>query len=284
MPILGRAITALGHNWHPNHFICRGCSRPIADESFYVAGDQPYHSDCYAQSVVKRCAYCNAPLLGSYRVDFFGTAFCPIHGAQYPTCTYCGRLVPTATHEGAICLHCRLTAIDSPTKAKRPVEVVRSWLANRGLLLRKGRVSLELCDRSRLDALSDGLPGAKHLGVTRTTMWNPFGNPSSVGILSGLPVLLFQGVVAHELGHAWLHENQVHGLPLKQEEGLCELLSFCFYKEAAKEAEGAYHAESIEKNPDGIYGDRFRFVYSQYLRMGLSTLVQFVKARKQLPS
>ncbi len=283
-PILGQAITALGYDWHPDHFICCSCSRSIADEEFYVAEGQPYHSRCYVQSIAKRCAYCQAPLLGGSLVDYFGTAFCAVHVQQYPACVFCSRLVPTATRAGATCSVCRESAIASSVEATRPVELVRAWLANRGISLKKETVALELCDHSKLNALSNVWLGSKCLGVTRTTLGNPFLSPSSVGILSGLPVILFEGVVAHELGHAWLHQSGVHGLTLKEAEGLCELLSFCFYKEGATETEAMYHAQSIEKNPDAVYGDGFRLVHRQYLRMGLSSLFQFVKAHRRLPA
>ena len=282
-PILGQAITAMGHDWHPEHFICRGCSRSIWDERFYVIEDRPYHSHCYAQSVAKRCAYCHTPLLGGYLVDHFGAAFCPIHAQQYPTCTFCPRLVPTTDCSTAVCSVCRRTVVSSREDAKRPVETVRAWLANRGIALRKETVSLELCDQSKLTSLSNAWVGSKCLGVTRTTLWNPFGNPSSVGILSGLPVTLFKGVVAHEFGHAWLHQNGILGISSKEAEGLCELLSFCFYKEAVAEKEGSHHADAIERNPDAVYGDGFRLAHRQYLRLGLSSLFQFVEAHKRLP-
>jgi len=282
-PILGQAITAMGHDWHPDHFICRGCSRSITDEQFYVVLDNPYHSHCYIQSVANRCTYCQAPLLGGYLVDHFGAAFCPIHAQQYPACTFCGRLVPTTDRAAAVCSVCRRTVVASREEAKRPVETVRSWLANRGIVLQKQTVSLELCDHSKLTSLSNAWVGSKCLGVTRTTLWNPFGNPSSVGILSGLPVTLFKGVVAHEFGHAWMHQNGLERLSPKEAEGLCELLSFCFYKEAVAEREGSYHAEAIEKNPDTVYGDGFRLAHRHYLQMGLSSLFQFAKAHKRLP-
>jgi hypothetical protein len=79
----------------------------------------------------------------------------------------------------------------------------------------------------------------------------------------------------------WWVASRNHGASAP---GLCELLSFCFYKEGATEKEGLYHAQSIEKNPDVVYGGGFRLVHSQYLRMGLSSLFQFVKAHKRLPA
>jgi hypothetical protein len=281
--IFGQVITAMGHDWHPDHFICRGCSRSIKDEQFYVGGDRPYHSHCYVQSVAKRCAYCQAPLLGGYLVDYFGAAFCPIHAQQYPACTFCGRLVPTTNCAGAACSMCRRAVVASREEAKRPVETVWLWLANRGIVLQTETVSLELCNHSKLTSLSNARVGSKCLGVTRTTLWNPVGNPSSVGILSGLPVTVFKGVVAHEFGHAWLHQNGVHDISSKEAEGLCELLSFCFYKEAVAEKEGPYHAEAIARNPDAVYGDGFRLAHRHYLRTGLSSLFQFVKINKRFP-
>jgi hypothetical protein len=284
-PILGRTIIAMGHDWHPDHFICCGCSRPITDEGFYVVEDRHYHSHCYVQSAAKRCTYCHAALLGAYLADYFGAAFCPIHAQQYPTCTFCGRLVPTTNRSAAVCSVCRGTGVAYREEARRPVETVRLWLANRGISLQKETVSLELCDHLKLNSLSKSGLNSKCLGVTRTTLWNPFAkNPSSVAILSGLPVTLFKGVVAHEFGHAWLHQNGILGISPKESEGLCELLSFCFYKEAVSGKESSYHAEAIERNSDPVYGDGFKLAHQQYRRMGLSSLFQFVKAHRRLPA
>jgi len=95
---------------------------------------------------------------------------------------------------------------------------------------------------------------------------------------------LFKGVVAHELGHAWLHQNGAHDISLKEAEGLCELLAFCFYKEVVTEKEGLFHAAAIEKNPDAVYGDGFRLVHQHYERQGLSALFQFVRHHGRLPA
>lgn len=47
-PILGDVITALKGKWHPECFVCTGCSRPFEDERVFVdAKGNGYDEECY---------------------------------------------------------------------------------------------------------------------------------------------------------------------------------------------------------------------------------------------
>jgi hypothetical protein len=78
-PIWGSYFTALGGTWHPEHFGCAACGRPITDASFNLHQGAPYHAECYANQLAPRCAYCAKPLPGEYLVDSWGTLFCKQH-------------------------------------------------------------------------------------------------------------------------------------------------------------------------------------------------------------
>ena len=73
-PIWGNYFTALGGTWHPEHFVCAACGRPITDASFNMYQKTPYHVGCYARQIAPKCAYCSEPLLGEYFVDAWGIA------------------------------------------------------------------------------------------------------------------------------------------------------------------------------------------------------------------
>ncbi|MFL5690761.1 MAG: LIM domain-containing protein, partial [Ktedonobacteraceae bacterium] len=125
-PIWGNYFTALGGTWHPEHFVCAACGRPITDASFNLHQGAPYHAACYANQVATRCAYCGKPLVGEYFVDSWGTAYCKQHQQEYPSCAYCGRLVPpaqqehspTGSSEAIRCPICRASAIEDVAEAK----------------------------------------------------------------------------------------------------------------------------------------------------------------------
>jgi DNA-directed RNA polymerase subunit RPC12/RpoP len=90
--IFGNYITALGATWHPEHFVCAACHKPIGDASFHEYKGRPYHAECYLQQVAPRCAYCGKPLVGQYEV-VDGKPYHPECYENYvaPRCAYCGK-------------------------------------------------------------------------------------------------------------------------------------------------------------------------------------------------
>lgn len=48
---------------------------------------------------------------------------------------------------------------------------------------------------------------------------------TAILVLYGLPRLVAGSIIAHEAMHAWLKLNQISGLSLKVEEGICQLMA-----------------------------------------------------------
>lgn len=84
--ITGRYITALGKDWHPEHFACASCDRPFGDEPFFEHEDHPYCQACYNQKFSPRCAGCGEPISGRYI-----TALDSVWHPQHFVCASCGR-------------------------------------------------------------------------------------------------------------------------------------------------------------------------------------------------
>lgn len=292
-PISGALVTALGYSWHPEHFVCAGCGSIIDGARFFVHDQKPYHQSCFAHSIAQRCQYCGVPLLGSYLIDHWGKPFCSRHKDEYPTCQFCGRLVRPdgrrISEDNSIapcCRECRSQAISSKTLAKHPFNAVIAWFAHRGLSLDQIEIPFELCSRERLNQYMGESGDSVHLGLTRTVSKQRLGFQEveilGINILSGLPVTLFQGVAAHELGHAWLHSNRILALQKHDEEGFCELLAFAFYTHA-KGNEAPYYAGCIEKNSDPVYGAGFRRIREVSRRHGFTKFLQILKSTRQMP-
>src|SRR5947209_822072 len=205
-PISGSYITALGATWHPEHFVCFACHRPIDDAQFNMHEGAPYHSECYLNRiaprcaychkpitgqyythegssyhaecyrdhVVPRCAYCSKPLMSRYQVDYWGTKYCQEHQNEYPKCAFCGRLVPPQQQEPGTkgkelvrCPICRTRAIETLDRARPLFQDAIQRLNAQGLYYTNVPLEVELVDRAGLAQLLHGRSGADALGATK---------------------------------------------------------------------------------------------------------------------
>jgi hypothetical protein len=229
--------------------------------------------------------------MGEFLIDHWDTKYCKEHQKQYPSCAYCGRLVPPQQQERGAevvrCSVCRSSAIETIEEAKPLYSRVVHWASSQGLTYNNLPLKLELCDRAKLVQLLRGRSGSHSLGATMSTTYRQDGRVvhtevSGVAILHGLPATLFQGVTMHELGHVWLIVHGIQGLPTWGEEGFCELLAYRYYQHL-QTPEACYHASSIEKNPDPAYGDGFRHLRTLVDKYSFSSLLSILKTSKQIP-
>ena len=290
--IWGDYLTALGATWHPEHFICAGCGRPIGGEQFFLHDNAAYHATCYSQQIAAHCAYCGKPLLNEYLVDHWGTKFCKEHQGQYPSCSFCGRLVPPQQQEArgemVRCPVCRATAIETVAEARPLYSQAIQWVSSQGLRYNSLPLSLELCDRAKLAELLREASQTHSLGATTSKTYTQNGHVvrnevSGIAVLQGLPAALFQGVTVHELGHVWLIVQGIEHLPGWAEEGFCELLSYRYYHEI-NTPESRYHALNIEQNADPVYGEGFRRVRALAEALGFPRFIEGLRTTKRLPS
>ena len=291
-PIYGGYTQALGANWHPEHFTCTACGRPIGSKQFTLHEHRPYHLACYENTVAPRCAYCNKPLIEQYMMDQWGTMYCSVHQTQYPRCAFCSRLVPPRAQEARAetirCTTCRSTAIESTEKAAPLFRKLIQWAGGQGLHYHNLSLTPELCRREKLAHYLQERTSVHSYGVTMSVTHTVNGQITrsevkGVAILWGLPSLLFQGVAIHELGHVWLVMQEIRNLPSWAVEGFCELLSYRYYSEV-KTVESLAHAKNIEQSNDPTYGEGFRRIRTiAELAGGWSRLIETLQTSKRLP-
>jgi len=61
-PVMGEIIQAMGKHFHPEHFLCQGCTKPLGTGNFFpLDADQGFASceTCFFQYYCPRCPYCN---------------------------------------------------------------------------------------------------------------------------------------------------------------------------------------------------------------------------------
>lgn len=290
-PIWSNYLSALGATWHPEHFCCAGCACPLGNEPFHLHNGAPFHSECYSRLIAPHCAYCGKSLMGQYLIDHWGTQFCPEHQQHYPSCAFCGRLVPNQLASAAreiSCSVCQSSAVQATTDARPLFSRVVHWVTNQGLFYNSLPLSLELCDQSRLAELLNEHGQTHPRGATTSSTYTQDGRVTrakvdGIAVLQGLPAVLFQGVTAHELGHVWLIVHGIQSLPNWGEEGFCEYLSHRYYCDL-NTPEGRYHAVCIENNTDPVYGEGFRRVRVLADASGFPRFLEILRTTKRLPS
>lgn len=57
-----QVVTALGRAWHPEHFVCGGCSTALGGSSFFEKDGAPFCPECYFERFSPRCGLCNQPI------------------------------------------------------------------------------------------------------------------------------------------------------------------------------------------------------------------------------
>eukprot|EP01113_Clastostelium_recurvatum_P042988 TRINITY_DN7039_c0_g1_i3.p1 TRINITY_DN7039_c0_g1~~TRINITY_DN7039_c0_g1_i3.p1 ORF type:complete len:179 (+),score=9.28 TRINITY_DN7039_c0_g1_i3:76-612(+) len=92
-PILGESIHALGHTYHPEHFLCHHCSDPLGTADFHDRDGSPHCRRCYDDVYRSRCARCDQVVDGEFlsalgkkwHHHHFICTTCskPFHGGKY---------------------------------------------------------------------------------------------------------------------------------------------------------------------------------------------------------
>jgi len=60
--IVGKIVTALDKDWHPDHFACAHCKKPISGGSFHTKDGKPYCVEDYARLYMAKCYACKEPI------------------------------------------------------------------------------------------------------------------------------------------------------------------------------------------------------------------------------
>ncbi|XP_003373097.1 putative LIM domain protein [Trichinella spiralis] len=65
-PIKEKCITALDQTWHPEHFYCAKCGRPIGEEIFHEKDGRAFCHKDYFTNFTPTCHGCKRPITGHY--------------------------------------------------------------------------------------------------------------------------------------------------------------------------------------------------------------------------
>ncbi|XP_064900372.1 transforming growth factor beta-1-induced transcript 1 protein [Columba livia] len=80
-PVLQEVVTALGHTWHPQHFCCAHCGKPLGDQGFVEQDGRPFCPRDFSLLFSPRCPGCSGPVVTEF-VAAMG-------GLWHPRCFVC---------------------------------------------------------------------------------------------------------------------------------------------------------------------------------------------------
>ena len=96
-------------------------------------------------------------------------------------------------------------------------------------------------------------------------------NKYEISILFGLPKIEFEAVLAHELLHIWLHQNNII-LSSQLKEGFCNLGSYLIYNNDNTHF-STIHLQAMSNYKNIVYGQGYREMRVQLEKLGWKKLI-----------
>jgi hypothetical protein len=297
-PISGEYQTENGWFYHPDCFakakglVCGVCNQTLTGEYIVVEG-KPYHSECYKNRVALRCAVCGEPILGEYSTDVYNNAFHSEHLNTLEKCSNCGRLICARITNGGkkmndgrvVCNICYAKAVVSSSELQILLDRVRYRLGSFGIALRSGAVSVQAIDRVKLNQFYGNMGSIDELrGFCKTSTKEEQRNGRTIAkeyahtiyVLNGIPTLDAEAIIAHELTHAWINENNDADIPQAISEGSCNYISYVYLKNSS-DASAAAIITRMMNNPDPVYGGGFRNIKTRFEGSSMDKLLSYLK-------
>jgi len=280
--ITGEYLVVDGNYYHPEHFLCKYCGKPI-EGSFRKELENYYHLDCYDKVSstiyavpnvgVPKCSVCLQPMEGDIKIDIYGNKFHSWHVGVLDQCDICGRLICDALTGGGryyedgrhICNLCYEKTLYNQPGINDLLTKVMDKLISMGISLNKNNISVQVVDKNELKRIS-GMEKFKRLegfcnSESQTDYVNGIKNKTGfnhkIYVLSGLPPLNIEGILAHELMHAWVDENTPGNQLPDVREGSCNFISFQ-YLLYSSDPDAKYLLLYMDKNTDPVYGLGFQ--------------------------
>jgi len=268
--VLEESLEADGRYFHPEHFRCDYCKKPI-DGTYAPVEDKFYHRECYVKQFVVVCFVCNKPLQEEYRLDYWGNASHASHQDETPSCDFCRRYIVGGFGAGSaelpdgrrLCGVCAATSVTTVEKVQELLPVIVTSLEGHAIRVSSEGIPLLLVGSDRMKMLTSGgghvLAGFTDYSLTPTESDAPDIRAFNVSLLYGMPELEMAYTVAHELMHVWMFRNDVPQHDLPWVEGSCQYASYLVMKDVGTK-ESAFIMQQIESATDSTYGGGFRRV------------------------
>lgn len=145
------------------------------------------------------------------------------------------------------------------------IEKAIQLLDNVGIVPDVSRIVFEMVTRKKMNEYGENTVGL-HFKI---------GAMSKIWVVEECSLLLTISILAHEIGHAWISQNNIK-LTEMENEGFCQVLSYYVLRtEFSKE--GNNEARLVRDFADEVYGDGFRLMQRKLDCLGWKQLIMLLK-------
>ncbi len=262
----------MNHSFHHFILILLGSTGSI------LCGDPPQKT--------QNCTICLLPLRGEYSVDAWGNSFHSQHTNEGVFCFSCSRIISEGVTQGGyiysdgrhLCSLCQTSVVKEDSVIQNSYHSVLTQLESVGFRNIPKKIPIELVNLHQLINNSGNLAHAKLKGFTRMELLNISKKNQTrtyqMFLLNGLPKIEFEAVLAHELLHVWLHEQNAV-LSLEKTEGFCNLGSSLIFENDSTQF-SRIHLQAMESESDPVYGGGFRSMKSRLDELGWIKLLKYL--------
>ena len=278
-----------GNNYHKicyRQYIQKRCDEcgDLINGIYNIKDGKEYHESCYIEYILPKCDVCNLPVEDKYIKDFWVNYYHEYHTKKMPECDNCNRLISNALTGGGytvnsqrfICNICKPEVITNKSQISENFREVLVILNSVGINSLPKKIPITLVDsKNELLRLSENRLGniQGYTSYEESTLAGEVIDQNyHIYILSNLHRDIFNAVLAHELLHVYLFQNQ---LDLKSDirEGFCNLGSNIIYEHYGSRL-SQYRIKSMEESVDPDYGIGYRNMKSLLDKIGWKRLLK----------
>lgn len=238
-----------------------------------------------------KCVICGKEIHGELVYDQWGNCACSSH--EIENCFSCHRIIGAYSTKSirsgkigfkiedgrCVCGICQETSVVGKKQIEESASFVVNLLGKVGFKILKERITIQLITREEMDARA---PGAE--GLCSTSNANDSRLTSSkIYILSAMPKIKFESVLAHEMLHWWIFYNGIEdGVSV---EGFCnigEALVLNYYAAQKRDDLAVHLRTQANGSRDFDYGAMFVAQKAKLNRLGWKAYIEDILTKKKI--
>lgn len=272
--------------------VCCICGEVIKGQ-YVNSGEKIFHEDCYKEKAAVRCAVCGEPILGAYFTNIYEDAYHSAHNSEYDKCDNCGRIICQRLTKGGskisdgrlICNLCLQGQVSSSIELDNLLTKVFNRLKTFGIYLNRNNITIQQVNRTKLVSFfgsaeqSDELRGFCNSKISESFTKDRKSKTTyshAVYVLNYIPAIQVEGIIAHELMHAWMNENVKKTHPNSVVEGSCNYISYQYISQS-QNSERKYILKRMEESADPVYGKGFMDIKKKFAGLPTESLLNYLK-------
>tara|TARA_B100001013_G_C24586567_1_gene432957 strand:+ start:135 stop:1217 length:1083 start_codon:yes stop_codon:yes gene_type:complete len=289
LKIDGSFNSSNGKNYHKTcyqQYIQKRCDEcgDLINSIYNIKDGKEYHESCYIEYILPKCDICKQPVEDTYIEDFWGNYYHEYHSKKMPDCDNCSRLICDPLTGGGysvnsqrfVCNICKPKVITKRYQIEPNLREVLVILNSVGINNLPKKIPITLVDsREDLIRLSGNrlgnIQGYTNYEVS-TLSGTIIDQDYHIYILSNLHGVIFNAVLAHELLHVYLFQNDLELEP-DIREGFCNLGSNIVYEHYGSNL-SRYRIKSMDESSDPDYGLGYKKMKSVLDQIGWKRLLR----------